>query len=1358
MGLVCGAAARAGGPPGAEVKDYESSVRPVFTEYCLKCHSAEKHKGDMNLEQFKSLEDVTRQPKVWQAVLEQLSSGEMPPEEKPQPAAVQRERLVTWVRGELKEMAKARAGDPGPVVLRRLSNAEYTQTLRDLTGVESLSPAREFPVDGAAGEGFMNTGNALVMSPALLTKYFDAGKEIASHAILLPDGIRFSSKNTRRDWTDELLAEIKGFYARYADGEGKIPLTEYLAATLDTREAWTAGTTTPGQTARERGLNEKYLSLVWRTLKGTEPSLALDRVRAKWRAARPGDAAGLAEEIDRWQKALWRFQNVGHIKPWMVTADPVTGQQEERLKITAPPGAKEVTLYLAASAVGGENTNDFVEWRRPRLVIPGRLDLPLREARAAIRERAGLRDRVFSSAARCLEAAAEAGAEGGQADTADLARRHGVDKDALAAWLNYLGVGAAGPKITSYFTTKIEKAGNFDFIKGWGSSETPLLLANSSDTAERIPGNMKPHSVAVHPSPTLRAAVGWRSPVSGLARIEGRVARAHPECGPGVTWSLELRRGATRQRLAGGVAGGSDDLKVGPLDKVPVWEGDLVSVLIGPRNGDHACGLTAVELSVTVSSEGAEPREWNLAKDVSGDVLAGNPHADRFGHARVWQFYTEPDKGENGLGPVIPPGSILARWQLAPTKEEKTKLAEETRALLTNPASAAKGSADEALYRQLASLGGPLFDGAAGIPAAKKEEGFVSGAKKAGAEEWGLDPALFGRHPDGQAIDAESLCVQAPSVVEVRLPADLVEGCELVVSGVLEPRTGAEGSVQLQLQASKPEPGGGARPERPILANAASARGKKIEAAFEEFRQCFPAMLCYRRIVPVDEVITLQQFHRDDEPLCRLMLDEAQKAKLDRYWEDLHYISRDALTTVDSYGQLMEYATQDSDPRIFEHLRKPLNEGAAAYRQALTNNEPRQIQAALEFAARAYRRPLSDLEKGELRDLYHRLREEELPHEEALRLTLARTLVAPAFLYKIENPGPGKTAAPVSDWEMASRLSYFLWSTMPDEPLRQAAAAGALRTPEGIGAQVRRMLRDRRTRRLATEFACQWLHIHDFDELDEKSEKTFPTFVGLRGAMYEESIRFFTDLFQRDGSIREILGADHTFLNEALAKHYGIPDVQGEEWRRVDGMRKYSRGGILGLGATLAKQSGASRTSPILRGNWVCEALLGEKLPRPPKDVPKLPEDESGMEGLTVRQTVEKHTSDPKCARCHQRMDPYGYALEGFDAIGRFRERDSGGRAVDTKVKSPDGVEFAGLAGLRDYLLNQRGETFERQFCKKLLGYALGRATMLSDEPLLDEMLAGLKADDYHVGKAVEMVAGSRQFREIRGIEAAYDE
>jgi hypothetical protein len=345
----------------------------------------------------------------------------------------------------------------------------------------------------------------------------------------------------------------------------------------------------------------------------------------------------------------------------------------------------------------------------------------------------------------------------------------------------------------------------------------------------------------------------------------------------------------------------------------------------------------------------------------------------------------------------------------------------------------------------------------------------------------------------------------------------------------------------------------------------------------------------------------------------------------------------------------------------------------------------------------------------------------------------------------------------LNDWELATRLSYFLWSSAPDHELFAAAAASQLRDPAVLAAQTRRMLRDPRSRRLATEFACSWLQIHDFDSLDEKNERYFPTFAALRGPMYEEAIRFFADLFQRDETVLSIIDADYTFLNDALAKHYGIPGVTGSEWRRVDGVKQYRRGGILGFGAILAKQSGASRTSPILRGNWVAEVLLGDRLPRPPKDVPKLPEEEAG-DKLTVRQLVEQHSNDPRCSVCHIHIDGYGFALEGYDAIGRSRTHDLAGHPIETRAKVFDGSMVEDAPALRAYLLSKKRATVLGQFNRKLLGYALGRGVMLSDRPLLAEMQRQLEASRFAVDASIEAIVRSRQFREIRGKEMAADD
>ena len=201
--------------------EYLKEVRPLFQRYCWRCHNSQKHQADVNLNSFTSLADISKAPRTWQKVLEMLESRQMPPKIAKQPNDPERDRLQSWVRSFLKTEARAQAGDPGPVVLRRLSNAEYTYTVRDLTGVVDLQPARQFPTDGAAGEGFTNAGQALVMSSALLTKYLDAGKEIAAHAVLLPDGLRFSSKTTRRDCTNEILDQIRGIYRQYTDARGK---------------------------------------------------------------------------------------------------------------------------------------------------------------------------------------------------------------------------------------------------------------------------------------------------------------------------------------------------------------------------------------------------------------------------------------------------------------------------------------------------------------------------------------------------------------------------------------------------------------------------------------------------------------------------------------------------------------------------------------------------------------------------------------------------------------------------------------------------------------------------------------------------------------------------------------------------------------------------------------------------------------------------------------------------------------------------------------------------------------------------------------------------------------------------------
>ena len=593
--------------------EYKRNIQPLVKRFCLKCHSSEKKEGELDLQRFATLSQVRRGTKVWVKVAEMLDNGEMPPEDEAQPAPDQRKELRGWVERYLHAEALAGAGDPGPVVLRRLTNAEYTYTIRDLTGV-ALNPAHEFPTEGAAGEGFTNAGNALVMSPGLLRKYLDAGKEIASHVVLLPDGFRFSPHTTGRDWTDESLAEIRAFYGdfsvveRLADhyghgmshlgNAGRLPLEKYFAATLAERDSLSTGDKTIEAVAAERSLNAKYLGTLWSKLIGDDRSILLDDLRSRWRSAKPEDAAALAAHVATWQRGLWTFNPVGLLgrkgsrSRWMEPVSPLLTQQELRLKIPAPKDgekAKEFVVSLVAGNAGDGSEHDFVVWTQPRLVA----------------------------------------------------------------------------------------------------------------------------------------------------------------------------------------------------DKKP-------------------------------------------------DVL-------------------------------------LRDWVAA----------------------------------------------------------------------------------DGKAIDAASICVRAPSVITIRIPADLADR-ELVTTASLEPETGGEGSVQTDVVAGTPDAESGLLPSevhvkfehvnigadkrtvsyrRPILVTEKSETRKRFDATMDDFRNLFPAALCYTQIVPVDELLTLTLLYREDDHLARLMLDDDQKARLDKLWDELRYVSREPLRLVDVLDSLLETTIDHPQAGIFDDAVKSFNERADAFRK-----------------------------------------------------------------------------------------------------------------------------------------------------------------------------------------------------------------------------------------------------------------------------------------------------------------------------------------------------------------------------------------------------------------------------------------
>ncbi len=1340
----------AAGPPEATFQHLEQQFRdefsPLLRQYCYSCHSDDRIEAEIDFKTFSSLDDLRRDVQVWQRTRTMLDSEQMPPIESRQPSENQLAKMRSWVNGFLKAEAQSRAGDPGRIVLRRLSNAEYTYTIRDLTGIDTLDPTNEFPVDGAAGEGFTNVGDGLVMSPSLVTKYLDAAKEIARHTVLLPDGIVFSPYTTERDWTNQWLAKIQSIYRQSTDDSGStrvklpgiqfdakqggnLPVEKYLAATLRQRKPLSSGEATIDDVARAHRLRSKYLGLLWHRLSAQQPdeNVLLESLRRKWKSASPNDAPQLASEIKRWQDSLWKFNAIGHMgratapKSWMQPVSPIVSSQQLRLPLSESD-EQESTFYLTVGDAGDGNAGDYVLLKNMKLEAPNRPPLLVRDAAGIAKRIAEVRREMLARTSQYLAAAAETL----ESDAADAAQKHRVDRALLRVWLNYLMIDGGTVPVQNHFTEKLST--NYDFVRGWGSHQTPSILANSSDQEVRIPGQSKPHSVTVHPSPTLFSAVGWRSPVDGPIKIEAKVADAHDACGNGAQWLLQRKGvGSVRNLWQGEYERGGREAK--SIDKLFVRAGELVSLIVGPRQSEHTCDLTHIDL--VISEVGGQGRVWDLADDVSSDIQASNPHPDHHGNDDTWHFYHGEVAGlqrSSNSTSRVPPGSLLDRWDSEKDPRVKEKLAVEVQQLVSAVEPEESGSADAELYRQLHSLPIPL------------NHPFL----KQGLET----DDRFGRHPVGDKIASADMVVRSPAVVEFRLDAQIASSREVVVDVELAQAHGNEGSVQTSLHARLPVDWQILRPTLPLLIASDSQARRRWDRVLDEFRNLFPPALCYDRIVPVDEVVTLLLFYREDQHLQRLMLDENEIEQLNRLWDELYYISREPLKLVVSHEQLYEFSTQDRPDYVkeFAPLREPLKKRAEVFRQKMLKAQPRHIDAVLEFAARAWRRPLGDDQRDTLLRLYDDLRREEMNHEEAIRLVIARILTSPAFLYRHEVPKPGRQQGPVSDWELASRLSYFLWSSMPDEALLAAAEKGELSSEEVLDEQAMRMLQDARSRRLAEQFACQWLHVRDFDHNEEKNEKLYPEFADLRTAMYQETLRFFEDMFRHDRSILTMLDADHTFLNETLAGHYGIDGIEGPRWRRVEGVSNHGRGGVLAMATVLSSQSGASRTSPILRGNWIYETLLGQRLPRPPADVPQLP-DEKPV-GLTARQLIEQHSRQPGCAKCHDKIDPFGFSLERYDAIGRLRSEP-----IDTKTRLPDGQTIDGIDGLRHYLMNTRRNDVVKQFCRKLLGYALGRQVLLSDEPLLDLMQQNLEAGGYRFSHAVKTIVNSRQFREIRGRE-----
>ncbi len=636
-----------------------------------------------------------------------------------------------------------------------------------------------------------------------------------------------------------------------------------------------------------------------------------------------------------------------------------------------------------------------------------------------------------------------------------------------------------------------------------------------------------------------------------------------------------------------------------------------------------------------------------------------------------------------------------------------------------------------------------------------------------------------------------------------------------------------------------------------------AAQRARYQAAFSRFASVFPDVFYVSergRYFPDDSedkgrllsagYHNIMGYYRDDLPLVQLILDDNGKKELDRLWNEFDYIAAFSARTWTQYyfnqsGEVFGKGDESGSDRPTDHavtdtevifkmrdvyLAKaaadPINDPVAA--EAIRDHfdqmnatlrslekehaeaEPKQLEALLQFADRAYRRPLSQAEKTDLLAYYHQDRSQnQSSHEEALRDVITSVLMEPDFLYRLDIGGPTALqspsqrpvpasrgsaalssrlprpavgpkrpvpasrgseaegpavsstafpAEPLSSYALASRLSYFLWASMPDEELLRHAASNDLQKPAVLLAQTRRMMKDARVRGLATEFTGNWLNFRLFENNNTVDRARFPQFNNdLREAMFQEPIHYVEDTIQNNRSVLDLIYGNYTFVNPVLAKHYGIPGVHGDldHWVRVDNAGQYGRGGILPMSVFMTQNSPGLRTSPVKRGNWVVQKVLGIRVPPPPPVVPELPSDESKSD-LPVRDMLAKHRAIPFCAACHQRFDSFGLAYESYGPIGDVRTKDLAGRPVDTAVTYPGGINGVGFEGLRDFIRDHRQDQFINNICRKLLSYSLNRTLQLSDEALVDTMQTNLAKQGYGFDSLVETIVLSPQFRNKR--------
>lgn len=411
-------------------------------------------------------------------------------------------------------------------------------------------------------------------------------------------------------------------------------------------------------------------------------------------------------------------------------------------------------------------------------------------------------------------------------------------------------------------------------------------------------------------------------------------------------------------------------------------------------------------------------------------------------------------------------------------------------------------------------------------------------------------------------------------------------------------------------------------------------------------------------------------------------------------------------------------------------------------------NKPKDAakQVLTYHATLAYRRRVSDEDLAPLLNAFARGQQAGKKYEESLRAPLTALLINPRFLFRAEHDEPGKDEWPLNDFEIATRLSYFLWSSMPDSELFKIADQGKLRDPKVLREQTLRMIASPKFAAFSRHFAGRWLEFDKMIDHADPDPKRFPTFTPeLRRSMYYESVEFFNHLIRQNRPLTDLIDSDYTFANATLARHYRLQGkITGNQLRKVK-LHNQNRGGVLGMGSILTSTSLPLRTSPVHRGVWILDAMLGDPAPPPPPDAGELPADDTKADGLTFRQQLDLHRKAKQCASCHARIDPLGFGLENFDAIGRWRTKDANGKPIDSSATLPGDITFSSPKELKQLLMAGK-DKFATNMTRKLISYATGRGLEYYDEVTVNKIVTDLAKKNYSSRELILQIVNSRPF------------